>query len=51
MEFIIALQAPVSMLVGIDTFLDHEEMDFKQVVIHLLIISIYIRYDFEEDSL
>jgi hypothetical protein len=49
MDIIIALQAPVSMLVGIDTFLDEPDMGFKQVVIHLLIISVYFRYDFEEE--
>lgn len=48
---VIGIQAPYALLVGIDTYLDKEEtkLGYKSFILHLALISIDFRWDFDEE--
>ena len=53
MQFLLILQPPYSLLVGIDTYFDKEitKLDYSSLVIHLLFVSIEFRWDYDEEVL
>lgn len=53
MGIIIAIQPPYSLLVGFDTYLDKEmtKFNYKSVVLHLVLITIEITFDHDDEVL